>query len=238
MFRSMTALFVLAVVVPATASLGATINTTLDDAQVTTTVDAAGASGHVGFSGTDARNTVYVFPLPSALLAGGAQDDEEFDTATFSARLNGTDGTPTFNIDLYGLDYRATGTVLPGDRYAGSGDANAALIQDNFVTPSAAGSGRKFTDSDGDDALVSYLNDQLAAARQAGATSAYVFLRLSPDIVGNNYLRYWFDMREANTNSFYWARIDYTTAPVPEPAFAGVLGLMACAGLMARRRAG
>ena len=237
MFRFMTALLVLAVVVPATASPGATIFTTVDDAQVSTAVDAAGTSGQVGFSGTDARNVVYVFPLPSALLAGGAQDNEKFDTATFSARLNGVDGTLTFNADLYGLDYRTTPTVLLADRYAGSGDVNATLIQDNFVTPSA-GSGRKFTDSDGDEALVSYLNGQLTAARQAGATSAYVFLRLSPDIVGNNFLRYKFDMREVNTNNFYWAKIDYTTMPIPEPGFAGALGLMACAGLMARRRVG
>lgn len=237
MFRSIIALFVLAVIVPAAGSFGATLFTTADDTYLSGSVNATADTGQVGFSGTTALNTVYVFQLPSALLAGGAEEDQEFDTATFSARLSGRDGTLTFNADLYGLDYRTTGAVELTDKYAGSGDANAAFIQDNFVTPSAT-DGRKFTDTDGDSALVSYLNAQLNSARRDGATSAYVFLRLSPDIVGNNFLRYKFDMRETDSNNFYWAKIDYTTTPIPEPGFAGILALTAGAGLMARRRVG
>ena len=126
--------------------------------------------------------TVYVIPftLPS-LPAGG------FTTANLNVNVLSTGGAQTnpLNADLYGLPFRtaaaaaADGVVLTTMFHADSApDANATLIADDFLTPTTGNGVSVDTDGTADQALVDYLNAQVAAGAVAGD---YVYLRLSPD---------------------------------------------------------
>lgn len=164
---------------------------------------------------------VMAFQLPTL------QPGEQFATATFTDQLASFSGTPTFNVDFYGLS-RAPAvdpTVLSADFYAGNSDASATRIQDNILTPSSPTRSSKpwpyasFTTSDsGNAALAAYLNAMYANGANAGK---YVFLRLSPDLAsmptGNNA----YNITSANAgNDFEHPTITYTVAvaAIPEPA--------------------
>ena len=191
--------------------------TTTDDAEIAqgspNVVDSTGNPMWAGFSNNSGYNAVWVFALPN--LAS----DERIASANFSVYMQGITGTLTYNADLYGLGYRTSASVLPGDLYVGASDSGATLVQNNYLTPSS--SGKQNTDDTGDAALVAYLNAQLVASAtaRAGGSTAYVFVRLNPDaVMTSNYTRYNIYAREYSTNNYYWGKIDYTTEQIPEPA--------------------
>ncbi len=214
----------------------ATTYTLADDAEVSSAgnVDSTASDYlYAGFSGSTSFSAVFVFALPD--LAA----DEAFTSADFSANLNSIYSSPSYNGDLYGLDYRTSSSVLAGDAYSGTLDANATLVQDNYVTPTI-GTGTKSTDATGDTNLLGYLNTQLAAsATDRGLGNvAYVFIRVSADkTLSSNYTRYRFRPREYSTNSYYWGELQYETGVVPEPStFALLAGFIALGSVMVRRR--
>lgn len=214
----------------------ATTYTLTDDAQVSSTGSVDSSSNdllYAGFSGSTSYSAVFVFALPD--LAA----DEEFTSADFSVNLNSIYGGPSYNGDLYGLDYRTSSSVLAGDAYSGALDVNATLVQDSFVTPTI-GTGTKSTDATGDANLLGYLNAQSTASatdRGLGET-AYVFIRVNADqTLSSNYSRYRFRPREYSANSYYWGELQYETAVVPEPGtFALLAGFIALGSVMVRRR--
>ena len=167
---------------------GATINSLAADAVTlrNTTSGNLSAAGQttsylqVGNNGSGSDEAiVFVFQVPATVLSDSSQ---VFDTASFKVRLGSNAMPGTTNGDLYGLGYRTSSAVLAGDFYAGAADANATLIAGNFLTGSSPAYGDVTASAS---ALTTYLNTQLAAARAAGASSAYLFLRVSPDAIVN-----------------------------------------------------
>jgi len=198
-------------------ALTGTINSNATDAAVT---DLGGVSNvtsqtttfcKVGNSSADATQlgVVHVFEIPAALLTDATQ---QFDTATYSARLVSLAST-TRNADLYGLGYRTSPTVLASDSYVGALDGSATLIRDNFLVPGMSAGIQTVSDA----TLVAYLNTQLFAARAAGATSAYVFLRTSPESTAGNWQWFQLGMVEGGGSSI--PTLSYSTSTIPAPAW-------------------
>ena len=125
---------------------------------------------------------VMPFVLP-AVPTGG------FTTANFSVQLQFTNdnGGGSMNGDLYGLPFRSAadaasgGVVLTSDGYVGAAvDSGATLLTRAFLTGSSPGSDTPIeSDAGTDQAIVDYLNAQVAAGAVAGD---YVYLRISPDV--------------------------------------------------------
>ncbi len=98
---------------------------------------------------------------------------------------------------------------MASDYYLGASDPSATLLRDNFLVP---GLTNYSTLTESDLPLVDYLNAQLSAARVAGAPSAYVFLRNSPDSA-TNYQFYQLGMNEAGGANI--PTLAYTTLTIP-----------------------
>ena len=181
----------------ALAQSSGTLNGLAADAQVNllsgvaSVTDATNANTRVGNNSADGRQqgVVHVFEIPSSILSDATR---WFDTATYSARLTWSTAS-TRTADLYGIGYRTTSTVLAADFYLGALDTSATLLKDNFLVP---GIPNYTVVSESGVAVADYLNGQLAAARSAGATSAHVFFRTSPD-TSVNWQFYQLGMTEA-----------------------------------------
>lgn len=156
-----------------------------------------------------------------------------FETASFRFQLFGKTEVfpPTVGVDLYGLDRRASDTLLTSDHYSGSvADPGATLLKRNVVDPSTA-LGVYDTDSATDAALVDYLNAQYEGGAGAGQ---YVFLRFSyAGDVPNENTAYDFLTQEASGVTEK-PELTYTSA-IPEPG-AIALGAVAALTILARRR--
>ena len=176
-----------------------------------------------------AVSAVYVFELPDL----GATVDP-FLSADLEFTFLGGDGPtganlPTdYNADLYGIDSRGAGTVVPADDFfAGPGpDPNAVLFQEDILTPTTATGRINSVD------ISSYLNDQYDGGTGAGE---FVFLRFSPDYDPSTIV----DSREgyliaSATNATAAPVINFTTA-VPEPSSVAVL-LLGVSVISSRRR--
>lgn len=204
------AIAVFAVAAAALSVRAATLYGTTDDRQVSS----AGAVTDVnpmqsGYSGTTVLNPIVVFQLP-ALPAG-----KEFSAVSLRLYLQGRDGTPTFNADLYGLGVSASAAVYPSDCYAGAFDSSTILLQDNFLT--TANVSGPFTTAATD--LTDYLNAAYAGGTGAGR---YVFFRLNPDVAGlSGTVRYKLYSAEYSGGSYYWPTLTYSTVDAPQ-AWAGV----------------
>ena len=134
---------------------------------------------------------VLVFELPT--LGQG----ETVTAANLKFYYEGTSYyTPQGNIDVHGLDYRTTSSVVSGDFYQGSftGDEDSTGIQDDIVTPSTS-TGDINTSSGGDTALKNYLNAQYTAGAEGGD---YVFLRINNDIDESNSPQRYYEVSTAN----------------------------------------
>ncbi|MEP2026210.1 MAG: putative Ig domain-containing protein [Reichenbachiella sp.] len=81
--------------------------------------------------------------------------------------------------DLTALPYRDVATVLGTDHYQGAygGDASAYSIQEDFIS-STTPVGATTTSEKANEAIVAYLNEQIAAGAQAGD---FVFFRVNAD---------------------------------------------------------
>jgi hypothetical protein len=158
----------------------------------------------VGNNSADGKQTsvIHVFQIPSAILSDPTL---RFDTATYSTRVSSVNAT-TRNADLYGLGYRTSSALLANDAYVGALDGSSTLLKDNFIVPSIA---NYTTLSASGVSVVDYLNAQLTAARAAGATTAYVFFRISLDS-SINWQFYQLGMTEAG--GVYIPTLAYTTA--------------------------
>lgn len=130
--------------------------------------------GRVGATSGVRHSLIHVFQIPSTIIADHSQ---QFSTATYGVKL-GSGPAMTKNSDLYALGYDDTPTIDASDFYDGALDANNPRLQDNFITPTTPSNS---TLSHSSAALVTYLNNVLAAARADGATTAYAFLRHSLD---------------------------------------------------------
>ncbi|CAM3030765.1 hypothetical protein RAHE111665_11840 [Rariglobus hedericola] len=190
-------------------ALTGTINGLANDAEARsngTVGNAAGNPGLVGGVSGVQSAVVNMFQIPAAILSDPTQ---QFSAATYGMRT-GFMSSFAFNGDLYGIGFSTTSAAVdPTDYYGGSLDAASTLIQDNFIT----GSTPSYTGvSTSNAALVSYLNNQLNAARESGASTAYVFFRVNPDayVYWNSY-----QLGTTEGGGYYIPTLNYTTVTVP-----------------------
>lgn len=193
--------------IPSARALTGTLNGLANDAEARSNGTVGNATGMTGLIGGVAgvqASVVNMVQIPASILGDPTQ---QFSAATYNVRTGYM--TPfAFNGDLYGIGYSTTSAdVLPSDYYGGPLDANSMLIQDNFIV----GSTPSYTMvSTANAALVGYLNDQLNAARESGASTAYVFFRVNPDA----YV-YWNFYQLGMNEGYYGASLNYTTVTVP-----------------------
>lgn len=126
--------------------------------------------------GTGLTSAVLPFELPNL---GPAVDP--FASASLGVHLFEIGTANVTPVDLYAVRTASTPTLLATDYYSGATlDANATLIQEDFLTPSSVVSNpaapNNFTSIAGDAALLAYLNGIYAGGAGAGD---FVFLRLS-----------------------------------------------------------
>ena len=150
---------------------------------------------------------IHVFQIPTAILSDATQ---QFTAATYKTAI-GSISASAVNGDLYGLGYSASPTISAADFYEGTSDSTSVLLKDNFLTPSTTWYS-SVTESGA--ALVTHLNDCLTAARAAGVTSAYVFIRINLDAYSWSTL-YAIGMTEAGGASV--PSLAYTTASTVPP---------------------
>lgn len=165
---------------------------------------------HCGYSGVNTVSCVFVFQLPT-LPAG-----KQITGASLRCFQQGSDGTPAYNADLYGIRVSTSSEVRASDAFAGPTDTEAVLIQDNLIVPSDT-SGTRSSESK---ELTEFLNVAYANGEGAGQ---YVFFRLSPDVVGlpKNFSRFRIYSAEYTGGSYYWPTITYKAGKlevVPSPA--------------------
>jgi hypothetical protein len=206
--------------------------------------DPGNNDGQVGVNGGYVVSDVYVFRLPT--LAAGMR----IGAADFSFYADGY--SSNYTVDLYGLLYRTSSTVLTSDAYSGPNDTQNTLIQ-STILPRFGPVGRIATTSAADTSLAAYLNAQYAAGAVGGD---YVFLRLSNsvangdnpnvDFVYNADLAYYLNTIYPGLLTYfeglYSPKLDITTtvgsvSAVPEPSYLIVLawGLLAGAFVNWRR---
>lgn len=193
---------------PASAETG-TLNGLSNDAEARsngTVGNTTGPQAAVGGVSGVQSCLVNMFQIPSSILGDPTQ---QFSAATYQVRT-GYMAPFAFNGDLYGIGYSTTSPgVDPTDYYEGPLDGASTLVQDNFIV----GSTPSYTAvSTSNAALVGYLNSQLIAARESGATTAYVFFRINPDA----YI-YWNTYQVGTTEGGggYVPTLSYTTVTVP-----------------------
>ncbi|NJL70294.1 MAG: PEP-CTERM sorting domain-containing protein [Candidatus Competibacteraceae bacterium] len=187
-------------------------------------------TSQAGFGGspTAFNSAVLVFQLPT--LGVG----ETFASAqlNFSAFKN---STPAFDADLYGLDRRASATVLGTDFFAGANDTRtfATLLQSSILTPSL-GTSMTFlsTNTTGNTNLTTFLNTQYAGGAGAGQ---YVFLRFNIDTaIHENTINRYEVATADNATASLRPSIDYIS--IPEPSTFVLLSVAFGTVLLLRKR--
>ena len=164
---------------PSAMALTGTINSDVADGQANSDGTVSATTATFGRLGADAgirHSVIHVFQIPAAILTDPTQ---QFSAATYSAKIgSGIAAGSTFNVDLYGLGYSSSPGISSADFYEGALDTSSVLLRDNFITP-AIPSYSSINESGA--ALVAHLNECLSAARLAGVSTAYVFIRGSLD---------------------------------------------------------
>ncbi len=123
----------------------------------------------------------YLFELPEL------PEGDVVLSATLTFTVFNRENNFSFNIDLYGLPFRETATVLASDFYDGTygGDSSATPLQNDIVLASQVDlkspyTPKQFTTSDAASLLLAaHLNAQYEAGAESGD---FVPLRLSPDL--------------------------------------------------------
>ena len=178
-------------------------------------------------------SVVLAFQLPSL-----GNVSNPFSTATLGITFFGKDGTPTGDVDLYGLGVRGASAVLGSDYFSGAldGSAGVTLLENNIMTPStpavAADSANNVFSTD----LAGYLNTAYAGGADAGQ---YVLLRLSYDQSGiNSDTCYHIESNPGSGTPNDYPQINYTLTPAPEPSAMALCGLggLCMAVMVVRRR--
>lgn len=144
----------------------------------------------VGASAGIRQSVVHVFEIPAVVLGDPTQI---FSAATYTTKM-GSGTPPAANADLYGLTWSTSPMVTIAQHFSGTLDPAATLIHDDFIVPTTPNL-TVLTESGAP--LVSYLNGALSAARAAGASQAYVFIRLSIDSTVINWGQFLLTMNEA-----------------------------------------
>ena len=130
------------------------------------------------------ESSVFVFKLPERSKSGAVN-------LRFFVETSGNFQSD-FNVDLYGVRFSSSPTVLPEDGYIGPLDPSAALLQKGILSasvPNGSQDGFVTTSAGGRIALLGWLNDLYD--NKGAVAGDYIFIRLSadtiPDSVSRNY---------------------------------------------------
>lgn len=200
---------------------------------VSATTLRAGLAGTTG--STTAQSVILVFELPTLTAF------QQINTTTGSEnkltfRFDGYRSGSSSNLgslDLYGLAFRSSSTVLASDYFNGALDsaAGVSLIQNDIVAASNASSGTKQTDAAADTALGTFLAAQYSNGAVGGD---FVFFRLNFDGPTTPNEANGFTISSAN-NGTSGNRPTLTVDVIPEPSTA-LLGALGVLALLRRRR--
>lgn len=114
-----------------------TVHGSLDDGMVDVNGEPVNLSNPVirpGTGGNDTRGQVgiFLFQLPPNL------NSSDIAGAQLNLSLLGRDGTPEFDLDMYGLGVRSTTIISSGDYYAGpAGNGRGLLLKSRIVSPNS-----------------------------------------------------------------------------------------------------
>ncbi len=141
-----------------------------------------------------AYSAVYAFQLPNV---GNVANP--FTSASFTVGLSTSTSTwGGQNLDVYGLGARSSATVLASDAFCGSLDStDATRLVDNWINLNVGSVVPTGLRTVSNSALLSYLNTQYASGAGAGK---FVFLRISPDAMGNTWKNVKFAASEYTAN--------------------------------------
>jgi len=119
-------------------------------------------------------NGVFAFKIPSL------PPNKSIVNASISVAYNGMNGTPSGNIDIYGLKYQRKPKIDIETFYQGDFgfDNNGFSIMDDFITPNSA-TGVIKTDSFASSRLLEYIKMQKDDGAHGGN---YLFIRLNVDV--------------------------------------------------------
>lgn len=205
---------------------GATLlSVAASDASATGTgvIGAGDPTIRVGRIGDVHYSAVLVFQI------SGISEGQQVTDASLSLQIQQVLGgvTPTHVVDLYGLDFRSSPSVLGSDFYEGPLDSSegASLIASSFYTL-----GGNKTPLISESALTDYINDQLAAGAREGD---YLFFRISSNAVLESTSHY---VVSAGSKPSNYPTLSFNA--VPEPSSAMLLSLVGMAGLFRRERRG
>ena len=128
-------------------------------------------------------NISAVLPFELPTLAAG----ETISTAELRVYLEAVAGGLGNHVDVYGLPYRSTSTVLSSDFFAGDygTDASATALQDDIFTLSTT-NGQKTTNCS--EAFANFINAQYTAGAVGGD---FIFIRLGLDVSNSANYDYW-----------------------------------------------
>ena len=222
-------------------SMAAVINEDVDDGSTHIGLNGAGtpivynpgeyiitAGDDNSSSNRDDESAVLVFQLPN--LAGETISDANL-SSSIKIQWPGAGSYP-LGLDLYGVRYSDTHTVLASDYLAIGSTGNGTLIQDDVVSLANNNAGSasfiaRETSASGDAALVTWLTDQYTAGATAGN---FVFLRFTPDASSSN------PWQIASFGHTTEATPVLTIETIPEPATIGLVAAISGALLFIRRR--
>lgn len=170
---------------------------------------------------------VFLFALPEL------EPNETISSASLSLGLLKIGNSPNFNLDLYGLGYRADAAVLTTDFFEGEygTDPNATAIQAAFMNGSSPEPSVITSTPEGAASLAGYLTDLY----EAGAAGNFLALRLSNDVLNAGNYNY-FDIAAANYTDDAAMLPMLTITTVPEPSTTAALLGAAAFGLVVLRR--
>ena len=191
----------------------------------------AGGTPWLNGTTTPESSPVYAFQLPSL-----GNVNNPFASATLGLTFYAKDGTPTFNVDLYGLGLSASPTVLAGDYYSGSGDTTPGVtrLEAGILTPTTSMTSADSPNNVFSTDLSAYLNTAYDGGANAGD---YVILRFSATQSGiNTDVNYHIESNPGNGTPGDLPQISYSLTSVPEPSAIAMCGLASLATVMMIRR--
>ena len=156
-------------------------------------------------SGTNQLSSaIFVFQLPDL-------EGDVIETATFNFYITlAGNWNSDYEVDLYGLRFSSSNTVLTTDGYVGTNDVSATQLQAN-INPEQ-NKGETQTDEAGDLALTQWLNGLYEVGAKPGD---YAFLRLSLSAIPENDYHYDSFASANNATTTHRPMISITLPPPP-----------------------
>ncbi|WP_458628303.1 choice-of-anchor Q domain-containing protein [Winogradskyella sp. PC D3.3] len=150
------------------------------------------------------NKTSAIIPFQIPALA----QNERLTSATLNFHLLQSGGNLAHKVDLYGLPYRSSSTILSTDYYAGvyDTDQTSTAIEDNIIDLNSLQGNLQSSSSQN---IVNYINNQLD---NGAVTGDFIFFRFSLDYNGSGNYNYWDIASQDHTTPSYRPVLNFDTA--------------------------